>query len=156
MSCGAADPVEVIRPASPKKVLPIRWSYTIAHSSCRSLRSDGRPYASCRSESSLHRLDRGIAMGLSHEIVIIDRTAQVKLWSCRGNSHQARQLDQSCGRVLVARGALELAAARVNRCACATRPCRRGCAPRSRRSRCGPVDWCSACRCGFLLRRRRP
>src|SRR5262249_51548139 len=43
MSCGAADPVELTRPASPKEVLPIRWSFTVAHSSCRSLRSDGRP-----------------------------------------------------------------------------------------------------------------
>src|SRR5436853_1309253 len=115
MSCGAADPVEVIRPASPKKVTGrIRLHTRLAALYGATV----GPYASCRSESSLHRLDRGIAMGLSHEIVIIDRTAQVKLWSCRGNSHQARQLDQSCGRVLVARGALELAAARVNRCAC--------------------------------------
>ena len=99
------------------------------------------PYASCRSESSLHRLDRRVGMGLLCDVVIVHRPHKLSFGHAAATVHKSQQAHAGAG---------------LNRCACATRPCRRGCAPRSRRSRCDPVDWWSACRVGFPLRRRRP
>lgn len=99
-----------------------------------------RPYASCRSESSLHRLDRRVGMGPSRDVVIVDRPHKLSF------GHAAATV----------RGKFAPARARISRCVCATRPCKRGCVPRSRRSHCGPAGWWSARRCGFPLLRRRP
>jgi hypothetical protein len=63
------------------------------------------PYASCRSESSLHRLDRRVGMGLSRDVVIVDRRHKLSF------GHAAATV----------RSKFAPARARISRCVCATR-----------------------------------